>query len=229
MRMWMLAVVAALALPAVSRSADDPYTTALDDFLKMSRQTTESPGAADGSLFNSSAPSLYEDFKARRVNDIITIVVSESTTATNQADATHTRDSKMGLGITSLFGIETHVPASTGIDMSNLAAAESKSAFAGTGTTTRKGIITTTMSARVKEVFPNGNLLIEGVRELTVNSEKQLLLVTGVVRPRDITTNNRVASEAIADLQIKYTGKGDVNNHLRPGMLYRILQAIWPF
>ncbi len=229
MRTWMLAAVAALALPAVSQGADDPYAVALNDFLNMSRKTTESPGAADGSLFNSSAPSFYEDFKARRVNDIITIVVSESTTASNDADTNHSRDSKMGLGISSLFGIEGHIPSSTGVDMSNLVAAESKSSFAGAGATTRKGTIVTTLSARVMEVYPNGNLLVEGVRELTVNSEKQLLVVTGVVRPRDISTNNIVPSVAIADLQIRYTGKGDVTNNIRPGILYRILQAFWPF
>ncbi len=205
----------------------DPYGLALQDFINQSRQAKSTVTTTEGSLYPGNQPSLFEDFKARRVNDIITILVSETTTASNTADATTAKDSSMDIGITSLLGLETKIPSP--IDLVAGIKTGTKNSFAGSGATTRKGIISTIMSARVKEVLPNGNLLIEGIRELTVNHENQTLVITGVVRPRDITTNNIIASSSIADLQIRYYGKGVVNDNLKPGILYRILSRVWPF
>lgn len=232
MRRLIAAFSMAFALAATAVADDeksgDAYITSLADYLEQLRQQTPAVTPSEGSLY-SGGPTLFEDFKARRVNDTITVLVAESTTALNSADASSSRDASKELGISSLFGIEGHIPASTGIDMSDLVGAESKSAFDGKGTTSRKSLMTTTMTARVKEVFPNGNMLIEGVREIGVNHEKQTIIITGIVRPRDVTTNNVVASSAIADLQIRYYGKGIVNDNLKPGILYRVLSWIWPF
>ncbi len=220
-----------LGLPFIAGAGDkktDTYAESLAEFIAQSRQQTPAVSPSEGSLFTDGV-TLWEDFKARRVNDTITIVVSESTTAINSADASSERAATKDLGISSLFGIETHIPESTGIDMSNLVSAESASTFDGKGTTSRKGSISTTITARVREVFPNGNLLIEGVRELGVNHEKQTIMITGIVRPRDISTNNIVSSKAIADLQVRYFGKGIVNDNLKPGILYRVFTWIWPF
>jgi len=86
-----------------------------------------------------------------------------------------------------------------------------------------------TISARVMEVLDNGNLSIEGRRQLTVNEEDQFIIITGIIRPEDITADNVIESQFIADARIVYTGKGVINDKMRPGWLTRILDWVWPF
>jgi flagellar L-ring protein FlgH len=79
------------------------------------------------------------------------------------------------------------------------------------------------------DILPNGNLFIEGNREVRVNNENQMMTLTGVIRPRDITANNVIQSTYIADARIAYSGKGVLNERQRPGWLARVLDVIWPF
>ncbi len=85
------------------------------------------------------------------------------------------------------------------------------------------------ITARVSRVLENGNLFIEGARQLTVNAEEQYIVISGIVRPEDITSDNLVSSQYIADARIVYTGQGIINDKMRPGWGTRILDAIWPF
>jgi flagellar L-ring protein precursor FlgH len=85
------------------------------------------------------------------------------------------------------------------------------------------------MSAHVTELMPNGDLRVEGRREVTVNSERQTLKISGVVRRVDVDTRNTVLSSAIADARIEYTGLGTVDDVQRPGWLTRILDWVYPF
>ena len=85
------------------------------------------------------------------------------------------------------------------------------------------------MTARVVDVLPNGNLVIEGVREIRLNNENQILYLTGVVRPEDIARNNVVLSSAVAQMTVRLQGRGTVSQHVNPGWLYKILNNIMPF
>ena len=85
------------------------------------------------------------------------------------------------------------------------------------------------ISARVVKILSNGNLYIEGKRQLTINAEDQYLIVSGVVRPEDISIENTVASYSISDAKIHYAGKGVVDDKLRPGWLTRLVDWVWPF
>ena len=89
--------------------------------------------------------------------------------------------------------------------------------------------MTAQISARVIQVLPNGNLVVRGSREITVNYEKQYIIVQGVVRPEDISPENTVLSTYIADAKIDYTGKGDLSRQQRQGWLSRLIDVIWPF
>ena len=93
----------------------------------------------------------------------------------------------------------------------------------------REGKLVANITARVVEVMPNGNLALEARKELTINNEKQLLVLTGTVRPNDIDSNNTVLSSKIADAQIYYVGDGVLQDKQSPGWLVRIIDNIWPF
>jgi flagellar L-ring protein precursor FlgH len=104
---------------------------------------------------------------------------------------------------------------------------EIKNDYSGEGKSSRKGKLKAKMTARITQVLPNGNFLIEGTRIVDVNGERQTTVLTGVIRPQDITPENTVFSYDIADAQISYKGRGSVNTAQRPGIFARFLN--WLF
>ncbi len=199
----------------------------LDEYLQMARSGQVSMQTSEGSLYAETSPNwnLYSDFKARRANDILTIRVTESTSASSTADSQTGRKGSMNLAAPNLFGLENHV---SSVPFSNLLNTSSDAQFKGTGSTTRAGTLTAYLSARVVEVLPNGDLVVQGIKELKINNERQLLSLYGVVRPRDIGPDNVVASSNIANMQVQLDGKGIVSENIKPGILYKILSKFWP-
>lgn len=172
---------------------------------------------------------LYEDLRAMRVGDILTIKIQESHKGSKSADTSAERDSALKDSLTgNTIGIPSMVlnkfqANSLGVN------ANSQHKFSGKGATNRADSLTGTMSAHVTQVMPNGDLRIEGRREVTVNSERQTLKISGVVRRVDVDTRNTVLSSAIADARIEYTGLGTVDDVQRPGWFTRVLDWIYPF
>jgi flagellar L-ring protein precursor FlgH len=114
--------------------------------------------------------------------------------------------------------------------LANLAKAGSTTSLDGQGTTTRDTTITATISAIVTQVLPNGSLVIQGTKNVRVNSENQVLAVRGIVRPVDLTTANVVPSDRIAEMEIQVNGKGVVADSVkRPFILYRLILGLLPF
>ena len=105
----------------------------------------------------------------------------------------------------------------------------STNAMKGNGDTSRNTTLEARISARVLRVFDNGNLLIEGRRQVTVNAEDQYIIISGIIRLEDIGADNTVASQYIADARILYTGNGVINDKMRPGWLTRAVDWVWPF
>jgi flagellar L-ring protein precursor FlgH len=187
---------------------------------------------SEGSLWQAtgSMNALFINPKARQVGDILTIKVVESSSATNQAETTTDRTSSLGAGITNFFNAEKRYPANQPFfNPFSKVAGTFESAFEGTGTTKRSGDLTAYITVRVVEVLPNGNLKVQGSREVTVNKEKQLITLIGVVRSRDISAENMILSTYISDAQIIYDGVGVVNDRQKPGWLTALLLKIWPF
>jgi len=188
--------------------------------------------ANPGSLWQADTQltSLYGDFKARRVGDIVTIHIVESATASNKATTATGRKSGISAGIDNFFNLESRFPTSRP-DFSPFAkvGADISSTFDGTGETKRSGDLTAYVTARVTEVLPNGNFIITGSRSVTVNHEEQQITLTGMIRPRDISTDNVVLSTYIADARITYSGEGIVQDRQRPGWLARLFDFVWPF
>ena len=101
--------------------------------------------------------------------------------------------------------------------------------FEGDGTTERSGEFKATLTARVTAVLPNGNMRILGTREIKINNETQYIYMSGLVRPEDISSANRVLSTQVADAKLDYSGFGVVDARQRPGWLANALNRIWPF
>jgi flagellar L-ring protein precursor FlgH len=175
---------------------------------------------------------LYEDLRAMRVGDIITIKIAEKHKGSKSADTSAERDSTItnsltggAVGYLGIPGIRLGAEATRGFGID----ASAKNKFQGKGATNREDTLTGTISAIVTQVMPNGDLRIEGRREVTVNSERQIMAIGGVVRRVDVDTKNTVQSTAIADAKIEYSGLGVVDDVQRPGWLVRILDWIYPF
>jgi flagellar L-ring protein precursor FlgH len=172
----------------------------------------------------------FTDNKARYVNDIVTIIIDESSSGQNKASTNSSRDSSTTSGISAMLGLDTSVlngNANLGGKLS--IGGESSSALKGTGDTSRGGKLQAQLTARVVRVLENGNLLIEGRRQLTLNAEDEFIVITGIIRPEDISASNSVSSSNIADARILYTGSGVVTDKQHPGWLTRVLDWGWPF
>ena len=114
-------------------------------------------------------------------------------------------------------------------DLSKLINASVDSSYKGSGSTSRAENLKATMTARVIDVLPNGNMLIEGRRNIKVNNEDQEIILEGTVRPRDIGADNVVNSIYIADARISYSGRGIISDRQSPGWLMNIVDKLWPF
>jgi flagellar L-ring protein precursor FlgH len=168
--------------------------------------------------------------KARRRGDIITIVISETASASKDAKTGTSRASSVGAGITNLLGLETSKFAKTNFaDLAALINANSSSSFKGTGNTSRQENLNATITARVIDVQANGNLMIEGRRNIKVNDEDQIIVLEGVVRSRDIAPDNTINSIYVADARISYSGRGIISDQQSPGWLMGIFNKVWPF
>ncbi len=229
-----------------TNSQSVPSTTQVVPTNTQVLSATDTPPAPvvlhEGSLWreNGLLSDLFIDPKARNVGDIITIKIEESSKATNKANTKAGRSSSLQAGIDKLFGIEdwwtNNILNDVGGDWPKVnpfgnpsVKGSMSSDFDGSGTTTRSGDLNAYMTARVTEVLPNGNLKIVGSRELLVNNENQLIILSGVIRLRDISPDNIILSTYISDAKIAYSGSGIIDDRQRPGWLANLLNTIWPF
>ncbi len=196
------------------------------------QQSLEKPRTdySSGSIWQTSSAGLVEDFKARTRGDTVTVVITENASASKSATTSTNRTTAVSAGIPNLMGLETNMTGiSKWMDLNKLVNADTSSKYDGSGSTTRKENLTATITARVMDVLPNGNLLIEGRRNVRVNNEDQIILLEGTVRPKDISPDNVVYSAQVADARITYSGKGIISDRQKPGWLMNIIDKVWPF
>lgn len=187
---------------------------------------------AQGSLWvaQGGLSEMFINQKARRIGDIVTIKIVETASATNQASTNTDRKNDMSIGLSNFFGLENrYTPTSSFFNPFSSLTSGYDSEFEGAGATKRSGALEAFITARIVRQLPNGNMIIEGNREVRVNNENQIITLTGMVRPRDISSDNIILSTYIADARISYSGSGIVNDRQKPGWLARILDVIWPF
>lgn len=178
---------------------------------------------ANGAIFQASQGygGLYEGARARAVGDPLTIVLVERTQASKSAGTK--LDSGGGFGIT---------PPSTGalsLFKPTDASVSGNRNFAGTGTADQSNALSGEISVTVAEVLPNGTMIVQGQKTVTLNRGDEFVQIRGLVRTADIDANNRVLSTRVADAKIAYTGRGDVARASRQGWLSRFFQVVSPF
>ena len=178
---------------------------------------------------NSYFTKMYTDPVASAINDIVTIQVSESSTASNKASLETSKKTTVGMGITNFLGLEKEVNVNDNFDNTNMFNSSTNNSNQGEGESTRESSLTAYITARVIDVMPNGNMVIEAKKEIIVNKEKQIAVLTGIIRARDIDYDNIIQSNKIADMQIKFSGKGPVSAQARRGWLSWLIGVIWPF
>ncbi len=165
------------------------------------------------------APSLYSDCIARNVGDQLTVLIIENSLASASA-RTNTKGEYDAEATAGGTGALDFIPLLSGTG-------STKSEHKGTGTTTRQGTLRASVVSRVVEVLPNGDLRIEGEKSIIINGEKQLTILSGTVRQKDITPQNTITSDLIGDAEISYKGKGVLANTERPGIFARIFDWIF--
>ena len=169
----------------------------------------------------------YADKKALRMGDILTVRIIESTQANNTADTDLSRNSSASASLSTFFGKKKFLNLFKLSE--DLLATTSENSHQGAGVTTRSGQLTATMTAVVREVLPNGNLVVQGTREVLVNHEQQFMTLTGVVRPQDVSRDNIVLSTQLADANISIGGLGVVADKQRSGWGTWLFDLVWPF
>lgn len=173
---------------------------------------------------------LFADNKARYLNDIVTIIISEASAGSNDASTNTSRATNTTANITALLGIDTSILKSNANMGSQIAlGGGSNNSMKGSGDTSRSSTMTANIAGRVIKVFENGNMVIEGRRQVTLNAEDQYIVITGIIRPEDVSPENYVHSRHISDARIIYTGMGVINDKSNPGWGTRILDWVWPF
>jgi len=186
------------------------------------------PTYANGSIWQEGSISLFDEHKARRLGDVLTVVIEEEASASKQATTGTKKESGYAASIPNFMGIEQTVLAEK-LNLNALIDAKTSSSFDGNGSTTRKDFLNATITARVMSVLPNGDLRIEGRRSVKVNNEEQIIILAGTVRPKDINHENMISSSRIADARITYSGNGIISDRQQPGWLFNFIDKIWPF
>jgi flagellar L-ring protein precursor FlgH len=223
--LWL--ALAALPVAAKKPPAPTPQPTLEDYAQEVIRRSHQSSNMSPGSLFipNGRLADAVRDVRASQIYDLVTIVVLDNSSATSTGITNTARKSSVAASVTSLAG-----PKSATSALANLANASNNTQLQGQGTTSRGTTLSTTMTAEVTVVLPNGNLVVEGRKEILVNSEKEVITLRGIVRPEDISPTNTVPSGNVARIQILVNGKGVVNDAVkRPFVLYRLLLGLLPF
>jgi flagellar L-ring protein FlgH len=184
-------------------------------------------GQSPGSVFTTSGPlsNPARDVRANAPGDIVTIVVSDQASATATGGTNSSRQSAGNAQFSSLAG-----KLASGNPLGSLLDFSSARTLKGQGETTRTMALTTTISARVVATTLSGLLVVEATKQTVVNSERQTVVLRGLIRAVDVTPGNLVRSDQVADLTLEVNGKGVVNDAIkRPFILYRILLGLLPF
>jgi len=190
--------------------------------------------ASTGSIFGQGDNPLFSDHKAMRVNDIVTVVISENAQSSNSGSKQLTENDVLGIGGGSFTSNGGNPAVSSAIKKLNGLTSigfglDSNSAFSGQGTATKDASFSTIVSARIVKVLQNGNYFIAGKREILVDDQKQIIQIGGVIRPYDIDQNNRINSSQISEAKILYKTEGDIDRATEQGWGSKIVQAVWPF
>lgn len=239
MRKVLAALVVLTGCGNLSQIGRAPEFSPLEGNIEHNAMYSALPRTADdrgpteqSSLWTSQRSSLLGDHRASVRGDILTVVVQINDQATINDSTGRSRTSSDKVGIPSLLGIPQRLDAAvlpTGASSASLVDTKSASTFAGTGNVARNEKVTLRLAATVVEELPNGVLRIEGQQQVRVNNEMRDLIVSGYVRPDDISRKNEITYDKIADAQISYGGRGQITDVQQPAWGQQLADQILPF
>ncbi|MBA1262531.1 flagellar basal body L-ring protein FlgH [Stutzerimonas sp. NM35] len=222
----LVSAVALSGCVAPAPKPDDPY------YAPVLPRTPLPAAQNNGAIYQAGfETSLFDDRKAFRVGDIITITLNERTQASKNANSQISKDSNANIGLGSLFGgaVSMANPL-TGNTMSLDAQFDASREASGAGQAGQSNSLSGSITVTVSEVLPNGILAIRGEKWLTLNTGDELVRIAGLVRADDIATDNTVSSMRVADARITYSGTGAFADASQPGWLSRFfVSPLWPF
>jgi flagellar L-ring protein precursor FlgH len=197
---------------------------------KEAKYETGLEPVTSGSLWPENGRGLFADFRAYRVGDLVTIRIDESSEAAGDASTQTNREASENMGMPDVLGLTKALQkAYPMLDTSTLLEYMSASKFNGQGETSRDTHVLGSIAVRVKRVLPNGDLFVEGTKVILINDEEVHIYVSGSIRAEDIDSSNAVASSAIADAQIEFSGRGVLADNQKQGWFARLIGKIRPW
>lgn len=184
------------------------------------------------SLWSPQRTTFFKDQRARTVGDILTVMVEIDDRAEIENSTTRSRTSSENASVGALAGFENVIAGKllpNGNDLSNLGEFGSTTNNSGDGEVDREEQIELVLAAIIANVLPNGNMVIKGQQEVRVNFENRILTLTGIIRPEDISINNSISYDKIAEARISYGGTGQITDVQQPRYGQQIYEAIFPF
>ncbi|MGB5279423.1 MAG: flagellar basal body L-ring protein FlgH [Gammaproteobacteria bacterium] len=205
---------------AVPKRGDPEFAPAMPRQIQLSDQHVDAIYQPGTSLL------LFEDIKARRVGDMITVVLQEQTDAEKSADTGTAKSTSTEIANPIIFG---NSPTHNG-DPIFRNSLQSDHEFDGSADSSQSNSLTGSITVTVVDVLTNGNLVVQGEKWININQGEEYIRLKGIVRPRDIRSDNTIASTRVADAQIQYSGEGVLNETNNMGWLARFLNGPWmPF
>ena len=186
---------------------------------------------SSNSLWRSGSRAFFKDLRASQIGDIVTVIINIDDQADMSNSSSTTRNSDRNMGIGGLFGYEQNLDKvlPEGVNNNDLLGLQSDSNQSGSGVISRDEQIDLRVAAVVTQILPNGNLVIQGRQETIVNYETRELQVAGVIRPQDISNNNTINYDQIAEARLAYGGKGHISNMQAPKWGSQIVDVLLPF
>ncbi|HWC01025.1 MAG TPA: flagellar basal body L-ring protein FlgH [Bryobacteraceae bacterium] len=231
--LWKLVVLMALA-PLVLTAGrtrkpkiDEDPPPPLAEYIQRAIRDASHNGPSSGSLFVPAGllADPARDVRASHTGDVVTILVSDNASAVSTGVSNTSRKSSAAASVTALAGVPK-----AGALLPNLANTSNNQQLQAQGTTSRQTTITTNMTTEVVAELPNGNLILEGKKWIGINSERQEIVLRGIIRPQDLAPDNSIASDRVAQMELFVNGRGIVTDSIkRPFILYRILLGLLPF
>ena len=209
----------------------NPATLAGASRVSMPLPTPIAETSAPNSLWRTGARSFFGDQRAANIGDILTVNIEIADSAQIDNTTARSRTSSTSTGVQALLGFETNIqkalPGTPSLDPA--IAFDSDSTSNGTGSVNRQESVSLTVAAVITDKLPNGNLVIGGSQEVKINNELRELLISGVIRPEDISSDNTIDHTKIAEARISYGGRGDISQVQRDKYGKLLYDKITPF
>ncbi len=215
------------ALTKIQNPADDKNYKK----VSMPMPEIEEVEKEKNSLWASNRQTFFKDQRANNVGDILTVVIDIDDEAELENESERSRNGSENFGLNSLLGVETQLTKvlPEGVIGSDLVDTDSSSRSSGSGSIEREEEVRMTLAATVTQILPNGNMLIQGRQEVRVNFEKRVLELAGVIRPEDVTVDNSIPYDKIAEARISYGGKGQITDVQQPRYGQQAFDILFPF